>query len=169
MSRATTAIPIVRFRPAAAVLAASLVALPGCAMLDHHEPIVIPEGAQVVHVTVSDDEVTLEPATASAGDVYLVNEGPASTYSLVSSVPTAGAEPRGFTQADVDRIAAGDFQGTGMEGIDVTCDRAWSEAEHWRDCGENWRATLTEGLYIVMAGGEMPGEEPVMAVLEVTP
>ena len=136
----------IHFRSAATILALALAVLPGCVLFHAHEPVVIPDGAQVVRIAVSGEGVSLEPASVRAGDVYLVNEGPSGSYQFLSSMPTPDASPGPFTQAGVDRIAIGDFQGVMHEGISVECERAWTEADHWTDCGENWHMTSGRGL-----------------------
>lgn len=158
-----------RDRRALPIVAAALLLLPGCILFHEHERVVIPDGAQVVHVSNDGAEVTLEPDTVEAGDVYFVNEGPATGYGLVSSMPAPDAEPSGFTEEGLQRLAAGDFQGTLLESWEVSCERAWSESEHWRDCGENAMWTLTEGFYLVMEPGEETNANPRFVVLEVTP
>ena len=148
-------------------MAISVVILGAC---DVHEPVVIPAGAEVVRVTASDEEVRLAPETAAAGDVYLVLEGPNQGIEFVSRLADPDASPEGMTQAEIDRVAAGDYQSTMLEGFSVTCAAdEWTEAQHWEGCGENVRLTLTPGLYAVLASPDEPGVAPVMAVLEITP
>ena len=148
-------------------MAISVVILAAC---DVHEPVVIPAGAEVVRVTASDEEVRLTPETAAAGDVYLVLEGPNQGIEFVSRLVDPDASPEGMTQAEIDRVAAGDYQSTMLEGFSVTCAAdEWTDAQQWEGCGENVKLTLAPGLYAVLASPDEPGVAPVMAVLEVTP
>ena len=141
--------------------------VPAC---DVHEPVVIPPGASTVRVLASEAGVRLTPDTAPAGDVYLVLDGPNQGIEFVSRLADPNGSPEGMTQAQVDAVAAGDFQSTLLEGFSVACDvDEWTEEERWEGCGENVKLTLTPGFYAVLAGGEEPGVAPVMAVLEVTP
>jgi hypothetical protein len=135
-----------------------------------HEPVVIPAGAQVVRVRVSNTEVALRPASVRAGDVYLVNEGPAQGFTFIARSSGPGAEVEPMTEADVERLALGDFQFTSMDAFAVTCaPDQWTEGGHWEGCGENVALTLSAGRYAILAGAEEPGVAPVMAVLEVAP
>ena len=159
-----------RARRVAGGAAAAIALAATTAACDVHEPIVIPAGAQVIRVTVSDTEIALQPASVHAGDVYLVNEGPAPDFTFVarSSGPGADAEP--MSDADVERLALGDFQFTSMEGFSVSCaPDQWTEGRHWEGCGENVALTLSAGRYAILAGAEEPGVAPVMAVLDVDP
>lgn len=153
--------------PSVAIAAAVSVALLGC---DVHEPIEIPAGAQVVHVTATDETVTLAPSTVSAGDVYFVLEGPNPAISFVARKDAPDAPIEGMDETQMDRFAQGDYQFTAMDGFSVTCGpEEWTEERHWAGCGENHVLTLEPGLYALAASDEAPGVAPVMAVLEVTP
>jgi hypothetical protein len=134
-------------------------------------PVVIPPDAQVVHVSMTDDSVRIEPESVRAGDVYFVMEGPGTGFSLVSRLPSPDAEPTGMTPAQIDAVAGGDFQSTRMEGYAITCaPDAWTEERHWDGCGENVKTTLTPGLYAILGPqGEPISGASVMAVLEVEP
>lgn len=158
-----------RLLPYAAPLAIVWVA--ACDLdLDVHEPVVIPQGAQVVRVFADDESVQLVPASVQAGDVYLVLEGPNPAITFVSRPPGPGAELEGMDEDQARRVAEGDFQDTGIDGISVTCAAdAWTEERHWTGCGENVKLTLAPGFYGVLARSDDPGVAPVMAVLEVTP
>ena len=131
----------------------------------------IPPEAEVVHVSLTDESVRLEPPTVQAGDVYFVIEGPGTAFTLVRRLTAPGAEPTGMTREGIDRVARGDFQSTQLEGFEVSCaPDAWDPERHWQGCRENSMTTLTEGVYAILGpGGEEPGVPPVMDVLEVTP
>ena len=148
--------------------AAVLVALGLAACLP--PPVVIPDGAQVVHVTTAEEVAIVTPRTVLAGDVYFVIEGPAMGFTLVRRLAAGDAEPSGMSQAQIDRVSQGDYQDTQIEGFAVSCGSdAWTEADHWQGCRENAVLTLTEGLYAILATGEEPGVPPVLDVLEVVP
>lgn len=133
----------------------------GC---DAHTPMTVPAGAQQVHVTVTESEVGLSPATARAGDVYLVLDGPGQGFSFV----TLGGGP--FDDDAIARLEEGDLQDTAIEGFQVSCARdGWSEERGWEGCGNVFRVTVREGQYAVFAPGEAPGVPPTMAVLTVAP
>lgn len=150
-----------------ALVLSLLAAGTGC---DVHEPIVIPAGAQVVHLTATDDEVQVDPASVAAGEVYVVLEGPKPTIYLVSNQSGPDSDPRGMTPAELARLADGDMQFTLTDAFAVTCGfDAWTEDRHWEGCGENVRLTLAPGFHAFVASDEVPGVRPVMAVLEVRP
>ena len=133
-------------------------------------PVIIPNGAQVVRVTTTEDAAMLAPRTVQNGDVYFVIEGPGLGFTFVSHRAEGDAEPSGMTEAQIERIRRGDYQDTQIEGFAVSCaPEAWTEASRWEGCRENSMLTLTEGLYAVLANSEEPGAPPVMDVLEVVP
>jgi hypothetical protein len=134
-------------------------------------PVVIPQGAQVVRVAVTDETVQIAPRTVRAGDVYFVNEGPEMGFSIISRMAAGDAGPTGMTQAQIDALAAGDFQSTQQDGLSVSCGAdEWTEARHWQGCRENGVRTLGPGFYAILGpGGDEPGVPPVMDVLEVVP
>ena len=124
----------------------------------------IPAEAQTVHVVVSSSAVRLAPATVHAGDVYFVVEGPDdpaghSGFTFLSAgygsqCPPCDT-PLPLSDEAVDRLARGDYQGTGSEG-------GW---------GSYAQFTLLEGNYVFVTGaGPEPGVPPQsVAVLEVLP
>jgi len=134
-------------------------------------PVVIPPGAQVVHVRVTDESVRIAPATVRAGDVYFVNEGPATGFALVRRSAAPDAELEGMTRDQVDAVARGDYELTSIEGFAVGCEPdQWTDERGWADCRPNAMVTLTEGFYAILgSGGDQPGVPPVMDVLEVVP
>ena len=159
-----------RLRTASVAIPALLALTFAIAACDIHEPIVIPAGAQVVHVSASDDAVSIEPATVTAGDVYFVLEGPNPAISFVANKDAPDAPIEGMDEAEVERLAHGDYIYTAMDGFNVTCAAdAWTEERHWQGCGENHVLPLEPGLYALVASDEEPGVPPVMAVLKVTP
>ena len=144
---------------AVAALVASVAT--GC---DAHTPMTIPAGAQQVHVTVTQSEVRLSPATVRAGDVFLVLDGPGQGFSFV----TLGGGP--FDDDAIARLAAGDLQGTAIEGFQVSCaPDGWSEERGWEGCGNAFQVSVSAGQYAILAPGEAPGVRPTMAVLTVEP
>ena len=80
-------------------------ALAGC---DHHAT-AIPDGAQVVHVVITDDAVALQPAVVRPGDVYLViDEPPDGSFTFVARKDSAAATPGPLSAADLARLRTGD-------------------------------------------------------------
>jgi hypothetical protein len=158
-------------RTASAGITATMVLALLTGACDVHEPIVIPANAEsVVHVTATEDSVTIEPSTVSTGDVYFVLEGPNTAVSFVARKEAPDAPIEGMDAAQVERLTEGDYQFTAMDGFAVTCaPDEWTEERHWAGCGENHVLPLRPGLYALLASGEAPGVAPVMAVLEVTP
>ena len=151
-----------------AILAALLtVSLAGCGPTHHP----IPGGAQQVHVVVTDTEVRLDPSTVSAGDVYLVLDAPAEgSIAFVQAKATADATPGPLTDADIDRLAQGDTQGTSIGGMDAGGCSPEQNAEARGQvgyCGNVLMVTLTPGTYAVLGG--TPEDARPMAVLEVLP
>ena len=53
----------------------------------------VPAGAQLVHVSVAGSEVRLDPATASAGDIYVVLDTPGSSIGFAQQQRSAEATP----------------------------------------------------------------------------
>ncbi len=94
--------------------------LAGCG----HGSITIPPEAQQVHVVVDGDTVGLQPATARAGDVYLVLDNPDNPDSPGANVIFIGRmtapdeTPGPLTDDQLDRIVHGDmFQTSGESGF----------------------------------------------------
>ena len=125
-------------------------------------PISVPSGAQAVHVIATPSEVRLNPATAHAGDVYLVLDGPVQNAELVERQPTAEGSPGPLRDQDLARLARGDTEGTLIEDISVGC------------CGNVFKVVLPAGKYAFIIsdpGGKSGGLVPPrsLAVLEVLP
>jgi hypothetical protein len=135
----------------------------------------MPEGAQEVHIVITESEVRLEPATVRAGDVYLVLDSPEEgSIVFVQRKHTAEETPGPMTDEDLARLADGDVQYTAMEGIDAGGCSAEQNAEargQMGYCGNVFKVTLSEGKYAVLGNGPgNPGDPPSsMAVLEVLP
>jgi hypothetical protein len=118
----------------------------------------IPSGAQQVHVTATTSDVHLDPATARAGDVYLVLDVPDGGVNLIQTQADAGASPGPLSAADLARLSAGDSQGFSTENLSVGC------------CGNVMRKTLAQGTYaFVPAGTEDGTPPPAVAILAVGP
>ena len=135
-----------------------LLTLTGCALLDPHR-VIIPTGALVGHIVITGDELTIEPSTVPAGDVYFAVDGPVDGLGFVTG-GGVGSEIEPLTDADVARLARGDRQGFayvyGMVGEDDIV----------------YFLGLTAGKYafILDPDGAGPGEVPrAMAVLTVLP
>ncbi|MDQ6794747.1 MAG: hypothetical protein M3067_08035 [Chloroflexota bacterium] len=125
-------------------------------------PISVPSGAQAVHVIATASEVRLNPATAHAGDVYLVLDGPVQNAELVERQPTAEGSPGPLSDQDLARLTRGDTEGTLIEDISVGC------------CGNVFKVVLPAGKYAIIIsdpGGKSGGLVPPrsMAILQVLP
>jgi hypothetical protein len=146
----------------------------------------IPPGAQEVHVMVTESEVRLDPATVHAGDVYLVLDGPVQSVVFVQRMRTEAETPGPLSDDDLARLAHGDTQGTGLQGMSVAC----SDSQRAEDrgqmgpCGNVYKVVLVEGKYAILGPGwtpqaTEPSSDPTagppgllprfMAVLEVLP
>ncbi len=133
----------------------------------------VPPDATLVHVTVAGPSVHLEPATVPAGDVYFVLEVPGSSVSFAMRKRTAEETPGPFTDADLDRLAAGDDEGTSISGFDdVGCsdDQRAADRGMLGPCGNVFKEVLGPGKYAFYVDGDGAGGRPrTLAVLVVTP
>ena len=145
-------------------LAVACVALVAVLVSMWGSPPRMPADAQVVHVVVIGSTVRLDPATVHGGEVYFVVGAPDdaaehASFSFVSAGygSTCCDAPRPLSDDAVDRLAAGDYQGTGIEG-------GW---------GQFAKFTLEAGKYaFLVAGpnGDQPGVPPQsVTVLDVLP
>ena len=136
--------------------------------------------AQFVRVFANDVAIKLDPATVRFGDnIYLVLEPPTDHVVFVEGKPTAEALPGPLTDAGLARLAAGDLQGTSLQGFEMTgCDGDALEADRGKlrvpgNCGNVfWLPDLEPGKYAFLLedpAGLPQGAPIVMAVLEVTP
>lgn len=127
----------------------------------------IPNGAQQIHVTVVGGAVRLSPATARAGDIYLVMGTPGTDVVLVQKKTTADGPLEPLTDADLDRIAHGDTQFTAITG-------GFANGEPH---GYVTKIVLTPGRYALLIdspevlapqlGGVIPADS--IAILEIQP
>jgi hypothetical protein len=120
------------------------------------ERIPIPSGAQVVHVSISESEVRLEPATVRAGDVYLVLDEPANGgFGFVSR--SAGPDTFGpLSDDDLERLAHGDTEATAMDGVDAGgCSPEQDAASRGQmgPCGNVMQAVVAPGKYAILGPG----------------
>jgi hypothetical protein len=135
----------------------------------------IPSGAQQVHVVVTPSEVRLEPSTVRVGEVYLVLEAPVGgSISFVESKRSAAASPGPLTDGDLERVAAGDTEGTSISGLDAGgCSPEQDAADRGQmgPCGNVMLVVVSAGKYAVMGGMPEIGATPTppMAVLFVEP
>lgn len=130
-------------------------------------PISVPPGAQEVHVGVSGDKVTLEPATVRAGDVYLVLDDPGTNVVLVQAMAAAEETPGPLSDDDLERVSAGDTFHTNITG-------GFANGAPY---GNVSRLVLAAGKHAFLAdapeslaeryGGRIPAES--LAVLQVLP
>jgi len=132
----------------------------------------IPPGGQQVHVSVTESEVRLDPATIRAGDLYIVLDTPGSVVGFAQRKRTAAETPGPLTDDDLERLALGDTEGTAIGGFDdVGCsaDQRAEDRGQMGYCGNVFRETLTPGKYAFFLG-DPEGEGPrSVAVLEVLP
>jgi hypothetical protein len=150
----------------------------------------IPADAQVVHVTVTQSEVRLDPASVRAGDVYLVLEGPIPAAAIVGrerdDATAAGMAftPGPLNDADLARLEQGDWQFTYSAAMEVSCNPEQQEAMRGRQgqCGNVFKIDVVPGSYAIVHGGcggyqpdcsegpqTTPVGGPIMAVLRVEP
>jgi hypothetical protein len=137
----------------------------------------IPAGAQVVHVVITDSEVTLQPVVVRPGDVYLVvDESPDGSLTFVARQDSEVATPGPLGSADLDRLRTGDTFHTYITGIDAGgCSPEQNVAERGMlgHCGNVLKLTLVAGDYAIL--GDAPeadpetGRVPALAVLSVVP
>jgi hypothetical protein len=141
-------------RPLFASIALATVALAGC----HDHTVTIPPGAQVIHVVVDDTEVAIQPDVVRAGDVYLgIEATPGHSLSFVARQDSADATPGPLTEADLDRLRAGDTFHTYVESTESGV----------------MKVTVAPGTYALVGGAPeadpATGQIPPMAVLTVAP
>ena len=127
---------------------------------------VVPPGAQEVHVVVTGSEVRLDPATARAGDIYLVLDTPRSSVMFIERKSTAEETPGPLSDDNLARLVHGDTQGTSISGI--------SDGEPH---GNVYKMVLSAGRYLFMtdnpealagrSGGVVPAGS--IAILEIVP
>lgn len=112
----------------------------------------IPEGAQQLKVTVTGTDVTLEPDSVHAGDVYLVLETPRSTVTFTDE-----------ELAPTDLPTRGDFRLAGCSDAQRAEDRGLQGY-----CGNVFRVTLDAGTYVFFST-DAEGSGQAQARLEVLP
>ena len=127
----------------------------------------IPDGAQQVHVTVTESGIRLNPAVVPAGDVYVVLD------TLGPSVGFLEGENGPLTDQTLARVTqTGDLQGTSAQSFDqVGC----SDEQRAEDlgklgpCGNVSLVVLSPGKYAFFIG-DLPASPPQsLAVLEALP
>ncbi len=156
------------------LLAIGLVALVTGVLTGCRQATPIPDGAEIVHVVVSDSEVILNPDTVPAGDVYIVLDAPMNGSLSFVERHRAGEEPGPLTDDDLERLARGDTEGTAISGLDAGgCDAGQRAADRGKSgpCGNVMMVVVAEGQYAILggaAGGE-PTDVPPMGVLTVAP
>ena len=102
---------LMRMWPAALLAVLVAGALTGC-----DGGVAVPRGGHALHVTVTGDDVHLEPATMPAGDIYLVLDTPGTDVTLVEAKASADATPGPLTDDDLDRVRHGDTFHTSLTG-----------------------------------------------------
>lgn len=142
----------------------------------------------MVHVVATESGIRLDPATAYAGDVYLVLDEPLDgSFLFAQRQRAAEASPGPLSDDDLERLAHGDTEGTAIEGFSVGCDAAQRAEDRGQlgYCGNVWQVVLVAGKYAILGPGwaEMETEPsvdptadpagflppPSMAILEVLP
>jgi hypothetical protein len=129
----------------------------------------IPSGAQQVHVTASEAHVVLHPATAVAGDVYLVLEGEAVSFVERKTGPDATPEP--LSDEQIAAIRNGDLQDTSASGLETgNCDPDQNAVARGQlgACGNVMLVTVRPGKYLVVVGGPEEDGAP-SAILTINP
>jgi hypothetical protein len=144
----------------------AVTALLGC---DGHAPvIVIPDGGQVVHAVIAGGAIRLDPATARAGDVYLVVDTPDTSVVFIEGMaaPEASAGPLSDSQIDALRESGRTYHTA------ITCCYM-----HDSRGGASAKLALPAGKYVFViddpAQSFGPDRGPIpsaaMAVLQVNP
>ncbi len=147
------------------VAAIAVTALVGCAS---HAPVIdIPADAQVVHAVIAGGAIRLEPATARAGDVYLVVDTPNTSVVFIEGMtaPEPSAAPLSDSQIDALRLSGSTYHTA------ITCCYMHDERG-----GASARLALPAGKYAFViddpAQSLGPDRGPIpsaaMAVLQVT-
>ena len=132
----------------------------------------VPAGAQQVHVVVTESEVRLNPATVRVGDVYVVLDTPGSAVGFAQRQRAAPEMLGPFSNAELDRFAHGDLQGTAIGGFD---DTGCSDAQGAEDrgmqgyCGNVFMLVLAAGKYAFFLAGADGVAPRSVTVLEVLP
>ena len=156
-----------------AAMTSSIAALALAALTACGSSSAIPANAQRVRVTVTQSEVRVEPASVSAGDVYLVLEGPILAAGFVQQARRPDATPGPLSDADLTRLAQGDWQFTATEMMEVTCNPEQREAMRGLQgpCGNVFKVVVAPGRYAIVHGRAQttPQGGPIMAVLQVEP
>lgn len=145
--------------------------LAGCSILDPARGEPIPPNAQVVHVTIRDETVQLQPDRVRAGDIYLViDEPPDGSIVFVGGGESSG-ELGPLASGAIERLERGDTEGTGISGFQAGgCSDEQAEAARGRTgpCGNVMQVRVSPGHYAVMTDAPEAGGVPV-TVLTVTP
>jgi hypothetical protein len=147
-------------------------AIGGC-----ESPTPVPAGAQVVHVTITDSSVALEPDTVRAGDVYLALDAPPSgSFTFVAGQDSATATPGPLSDEAIERLRRGDTFHTMIDGLDAGGCGPAQDAEARGEmgyCGNVMKFVVSPGRYAIVGGApesDPPGGAlPPMAILTVLP
>ncbi len=150
-----------------------LLGLVGCLLIGCEDLTSIPSGAVQVHITDTESELRLQPATVPAGDIYLVLDGPRQSVTFVSRKRTAEETPGPMNDDDLDRLAHGDTEGTSIEGFSVGCSAEQRAASRGQTghCGNVYKLELAPGKYALLLDPPEGVAAPpgTMVILEVTP
>jgi hypothetical protein len=137
----------------------------------------VPAGAQIVHVTITEASVALEPDTVRAGDVYLVLDAPpGGSLAFVAAKDSAAATPGPLSDEAIQRLRRGDTFHTMVEGLDAGGCSPDQDAEargKMGPCGNVMKFVVGVGRYAIVGGapeGDPPGGPlPPMEILTVLP
>jgi hypothetical protein len=126
----------------------------------------IPDGAQVVHVVITESEVSLDPARVLPGDIYLILDAPrGGSLAFVEQKASADATPGPLTSDDLARLADGNTESMSITGLHAGgCDPEQNHEDRGQmgPCGNVLKVTLAAGAYAVVAGA--PEGDPLTLV-----
>jgi len=121
----------------------------------------IPAGAQIVHVTIENSRVVLEPTAVRAGDVYLVLDAPPDgTLTFIARQDSESATPGPMNDADIARVRSGDTFHTYSSSLNAGgCDASQNAEDRGKmgPCGNVMKVVVSPGAYALIAGGPDPG------------
>jgi hypothetical protein len=131
-------------------------------------PVRLPPREQPIRVTAEADRVTVAPNSVVSGTRYLLFEGPDVAFTLVADPKSDAATPAPLDPDAVNRVSSGNYAGTTLIPMRVTCaaDR-WTPERKWAGCGELFKIELQPGNYPILPADPQPDVPGAMFVLEV--
>ena len=124
----------------------------------------VPSGAQLVHLVATQSEVRLSPSTVHAGDIFIQLDEPldGGSFTFVVGAASATATPGPMSDNDLERLAHGDTQGTGLSSYGPSCSWPSGAGGHLVQeegvCGNVWKITLVPGKYAILGPGWLPAQ-----------